>query len=257
MARQRPSEEDAPPRLPEIVRAVESKTQTLSLLNYTGPTEALDTFRSYFEIEGVSLKRQRSDDGTPTNLAVLHDRDDYVAAADAERLYEAIDTSDGIGSVEDPDELDYPDLLDAVDKPFFTAYDRKRMTVISRTIERAAWVAGDGELHTGLQHLSNLEDQWDLYATFAECDVETHVYGRPDVTLPDSGLLAHPSQTPEIRRSWFVLYRPESDEYAPRVLLAEERNPNQYVGFWTSEAQLVELVYARLRHAYLDANDRA
>jgi DICT domain-containing protein len=254
MARSRPSEEDGIPRLPEIVRAVESKTQTLSLLNYAGPTDALDVFRSYFEIEGVSLVRQRSDGETPTNLAVLHDGDDFVAAADAERLYEAIRTSDGIGSVEDPDELDYPDLLDAVDKPFFTAYDRDRMTVISRTIERAAWDAGAGELHTGLQYLSNLEDQWQLYSTFAACDVETHVYGLPDVELHDSGLVAHPSQADEIRRSWFVLFRPEGEEHVPRVLLAEERNPNQYVGFWTSQPSLVDLVYERLRHAHLDAD---
>jgi len=131
------------------------------------------------------------------------------------------------------------------------------MTVISRTIERAAWEAGAGELHTGLQDLSNLEDQWKLYSTFAECDVETHVYGRSDVTLPESELVSHPSHSAEIRRSWFVLYRPEDDDHLPRVLLAEERNPNQYVGFWTSERRLVDLVYARLRHAYLEADGRA
>ena len=125
------------------------------------------------------------------------------------------------------------------------------LIAMSRFIERRAYRHESGRLRTSFQRLSRIEDErgtWNVYRTFDESGVQTHVYGVPDWRPPsDSTLIAHGGYTAEFRNSWFVVYRPidadgsestESDE-SHAALVAVQTEPRTWRGFWTFRPELV------------------
>jgi hypothetical protein len=230
------------PSLQNIVKQVEASAPTLTLYNADLDEEVGRDVRSYFDVQSVNLRRAATDDGRPRNFFVLHDGDEFVEAAPFRDVYAAIRPDSPLLNQSDPGEIDYPDLLRAVDETVFTDYGRRRMTLASREIEEYAYRHG-GTLHAGFQELSNVKPQRRLYRNIADADVDTHLYGAPDWTVPDGHAL-HEYEDPEITRSWFVvLDGPDEDK---RALLAEERQSGEFYGFWTFRSDIVDVILARL-----------
>jgi len=144
----------------------------------------------------------------------------------------------------DPDEIEYPDLLQQIDHTVFTDYGWRRMTIASREIEEFAYRHG-GSLHAGFQAFSNLKPQYTLYDRLARAGVDTHLYGEPDWRVPSEVHDLHEYEDDEIRSTWFVVLDAERDA-EKRALLAEERERDQFYGFWTFDEDIVDTILDRL-----------
>ncbi|MGB9965269.1 DICT sensory domain-containing protein [Halobacterium sp. CBA1126] len=236
--------DDAAPRLQDIVDRVDERALTLTLYNADVPRSVLRDVQSYFEVQSVDLRRAATDDGDPRNFVVLHDGSEYLAATSLGSLYRVIRPDSPLIEASDPGEIAYPELFEHIDQSVFTDYGRDRMVVASREIESSAHRLG-GRLHAGFQRLSNLRPQYRLYERLAAAGVDTHIYGRPNWTVPTDAHTIHAYDDEEITDTWFVVLDAD-DDADKRALLAEERHDDQFYGFWTFDSDIVDTILARL-----------
>ncbi|MCD2199778.1 hypothetical protein LPA44_07695 [Halobacterium sp. KA-4] len=236
--------DDAAPPLPDIVDRVDERALTLTLYNVDVPRSVLQDIQSYFAVQSVDLRRAATDDGIPRNFVVLHDDSEYLAASSLKSLYRVVRPDSPLIDVSAPEEIEYPELFRHIDQSVFTDYGRDRMVVASREIESSAHQLG-GTLHAGFQRLSNLRPQYRFYERLAAAGVDTHIYGRPNWTVPTDAHTIHAYEDDEITDTWFVVLDAKSDD-DKRALLAEERDDNQFYGFWTFNAAIVDTILARL-----------
>lgn len=237
------------PSLSRIVSVVEGHTQTLSLYNTDAPKFVPNEIREHFETTSVEVRTARTEDSVPENFAVLHDDEQFVAASDLFDLHQAVKPTGRWQNLQTP-RRDYPQLLTEIDHSVFKEYGKRRMILASRDIELQAWECRPSTLHVGFQEFSRLRTQESLYRKLtAELDV--HLYGVPDWDLPFDSVTPHGYDTDEIKTHWFVVVEPpENAEIRPRALLAQEREPNVYSGFWTSQESIVRRILDRLEAAY-------
>jgi hypothetical protein len=74
--------------------------------------------------------------------------------------------------------------------------------------------------------------------------LDVHVFGEPDWEPPAMGdVTLHATVDPEITDVWFVVYDGE-DPLDDCALLAEERSPGQFHGFWTYDSDRVRDIVA-------------
>lgn len=240
---------DEPPRLPDIVYTVKSAMPTVSICNFDASPRVREALSEYFSKQSVQLRHTQTDNRVPKNFAVLHDGDEYLAASKLEPLYEAIRAEASPNGESDPDEIQIPDVLSQITRTEFSSYNTARMVNISRIIEQAAWNAKAGELHAGFQQLSKARDQWHLYSQLANSHLDVHLYGAPDWEVPAGEATVHAYDDAEITRTWFVVAELPGEQ-SNRALLAEERGPSEFYGFWTDESRITETILERLRAEY-------
>jgi hypothetical protein len=235
--------------LAELLRAAEEQRQTLSVVNYDGPDHVLATLQEYFDAQSLVLRTTRTESRKPANFAVLHDDDEFLGAAPVEDIYHVARPDADLVGNGDVDELDCHRLFGEIDQSVFADYGERRMIAVSRAIEQTAWEHRAGELHAGFQSLSKLRHQWRIYRALADTDVEVHVYGRPDWTVPDDRFDVHGDRGQELARHWFVVFiSPNGDD---RALLAQEREPGRFFGVWTTRTEFAQALRRRLHDRYL------
>lgn len=232
--------------LSSIIEDVTGTERTLTVYDPADP-EAIEDVKRHFEVQNVAVEEASAPEG-PDDFAVLHDDGEFLAAADLGELRRAVTFEAGLLDA-DFEEQQYPDVLKHTDDTTFTAYEKRRMILASREIEERAWRTGEGELHAGFQRLSLFRDQWDRYARLGETGVSVHVYGEPDWQAPAADWLTlHEEDAPEVRGSWFVAF--DAPEGTGCALVAEEREPDRFGGFWTYDEAVVGDVLGHLRETY-------
>lgn len=243
---------DEPLTLQEIIRAVQDYRQTATLFNYRGDDDSLTELRRFFRKQNVRLKERRTPNGDPHDFVVLHRGDEFIAADRFDRLYDAVT---GQGKVSDPDSIEtmaYPEVLSRIDHTLFEGYDKNTMVGIARGVEQFAWRIADGEIHTSFQKLSRYRTQAKIYHSLVDRGIEVHLYGAPvtgaEPEIDHPGIITHPSTAEEITRSWFVVFdRPGGQR---RGLLAWERVPDDFYGFWTTHDGPIDAILTRIRSRY-------
>lgn len=232
--------------LSRIIGVVEGHTQTLSLYNVEAAADVVADIRRHFTPTSVDVRVRETDDGYPRNFAVLHDETEFLAASGLLELHRAVDPTGWVMDDDQPRSA-YPDLLQKTEQSVFTEYGKRRMILASREIEKGAWDDGPLTLHVGFQEFSRLRSQRSLYRKLTD-RLDIHLYGAPDRKPAVEPLTYHGYDDHEIRNSWFVVVEPDDDYPAirPRALLAEEREPNVYSGFWTSHEPIIDRILARL-----------
>ncbi|WP_251342320.1 DICT sensory domain-containing protein [Haloplanus halophilus] len=230
----------------ELIAAVEAEEKTLTVFNpEAGVATAL---REHFADRNLTIDRAESNAG-PRNYAVLSRDEEFLAA---------IDVSDVLGPTTGvaPDftRETYETVLDELDETLFTSYDTERMVAASKEIEDRAWRGAAGELHAGFQTCARFASQADVYEHLADRgSLDVHVYATPDGhdELDDLGQVElHLSTETEISDSWFVAYDGGGVDAMKCALLAEERLPGSFYGFWTYDSETVDEVIGYLRTTY-------
>lgn len=218
----------------------------------------------------INVDALREHDGVPfegddprelENLALLVEDGQVIAGSTLDELGEAVllVNSDlyvtGSRTLED---VDLPPVISGLTDTAFTLRgypesnrEKLLLITISRFIERAAWMAGDGTLRSSFQRLSRIDDEVgtrNVYERVSEAGIDTHVYGVPDGLPRDLDAVIHGGDTPDFTDSWFVVYRPsegpqptdddlESDlERGMRGgvgMIAVETAPRLWRGLWT------------------------
>jgi hypothetical protein len=237
--------------LTELIAGVESHEKTLTVIN--ADEETVAAVRERFHDRNLTVEQERSASGRPGGFAVLtkgtpEGEDQFVTAA-------SVDDILAQGDPNDPefDDASYRPILDHLDETMFTSYDTGQMVAASREIEDRAWRLGKGELHAGFQMLSILNDQMDVYKRLAEKDrLDVHAYAYPDAEVPrhDTDLTIHVERSTEIETSWFVVYDGGGVDVNKCALLAEEREPRTFYGFWTYDPDTVDWIIDYLNTSY-------
>ena len=232
--------------LAELIAGVEGHQKELTVFN--AEERAVSALRERFHDRNVSVGAEHTPSGRPTSFAVLSDGEEFVAAADVGAVLRPEDgaTSGGEDGPRRP-------IVEHLDETLFTSYDIEQMVSASREIEDRAWRVGSGALHAGFQKLSILGEQMDIYERLAENgSLDVHAYAVPDAEVPDhgDGLTVHVERSDEIGRSWFVAYDGDGVDVNKCALVAEERDPRSFYGFWTYDPATVDWIIDHLESTY-------
>jgi DICT domain-containing protein len=230
--------------LRELIAGVEAHEKTLTVFNADdGVVEAL---RERFADRNLSVEGATAADG-PRSYAVLSDDDEFVTAVSVADVL-ADEPARSVGFAD----ATYRPVLDHLDETMFTSYDVDQMVSASREIEDRAWRAGRGSLHAGFQTLSTLASQRDTYDRLGAHDgLEVHAYAYPDRTYDGEFPFAvHLDRSEELERTWFVAYDGGGVAENKCALVAEERDPRRFYGFWTYDEDTVDYVVDHLERTY-------
>ena len=210
------------------------------------------------------------DPSSVENLALLVEGDEVVAGSTLGELGDTVlfvNSDLYITGTRSLDEVDLPAVISRLSDTTFTLRgypesNRQKLLLItiSRFIERAACVAGDGTLRASFQRLSRLNDEVgtrQVYERVADVGVDMHLYGVPDDVPRDLDAVVHGGDNRDFTRSWFVVYRPPegprsvADKAGSDLergieggvgLLAVEARPRVWRGTWTfDETRVREL----------------
>lgn len=235
----------------EIISGVEAREATLTVFD-PDPTVA-ETLAEHFADRNLRVVAERPADG-PTGYAVLARDGEFVTATAIDELLP--DPDDGDESAEGNGEaasqrVGQP-VLDHLDETLFTSYSRADMVAASREIEDRAWRVGDGELHAGFQTLDVLTGESNTYDRLGTKErLDVHAYAAAEGESPDTEqYTVHIGRTAEIRETWFVAYDGGGFDGAKCVLLAEEREPGRFYGFWSYDPDTVDRVIDYLTERY-------
>lgn len=231
--------------LTELIAGVETHEKTLTVYNADGDT--VEAVREHFADRNVAVESGGSETG-PERFLVLGWREEFITAAGIDDLLaEPEPERPSFGS------RPYEPILDRLDETMFTSYSRGKMLSASREIEDRAWRVGNGELHAGFQRVSTLVSQLDVYSALGERDgLTVHAYVTPDAALPErTEFSIHPERSDEIARVWFVAFDGAGLDSNKCALLAEERTPGEFYGFWTYDPDTVDYVINHLTATYV------
>jgi len=251
----------------EIIAGVEAREATLTVFN-ADPGVA-DTLREHFADRNIRIAEEETATG-PDHYAVLARDGEFVTAVTIEELLprDGPENAAGVGSVGDdgskrrsteaPRRVGEP-ILDHLDETMFTSYSRADMVAASREIEDRAWRVGSGELHAGFQTFDVLTGEADTYDLLGEKDrLDVHAYAANEGSPPDiEHYTVHTGEAAELRETWFVAYDGGGYAEAKCALLAEERAPGEFFGFWSYDQETVDEIISYLTSRYGAESDGA
>lgn len=231
--------------LTELIAGVEADEKTLVVYN---ADDAVEELRDRFADRNVTIEADHTATRTERFLVMLDSEGECLTAVGIDELLEEPGAGNP-GADSDP----HRPILEQLDGTTFTSYGRREMLAASREIEDRAWRIGRGELHSGFQRLSVFETQFEVYTRLGERgDLAVHAYGTPDTSVPEQdSFVVHPERSEEIERSWFVVYDGDGVDDDKCALLAEEREPDSFYGFWTYDPGTVDYVLDHLSSTYL------
>lgn len=225
--------------LTELIEGVEDHEKTLTIFN-TAP-ETLATIQERFADRNIDVIAEQTARG-PQEYVVLSKDGAFITAVSVDTLFDSTADEEGGRS--------YRPILDHLDETMFTSYDTSQMVSASREIEDRAWRIGSGTIHAGFGTLSVLESQLSTYEQLAG-QLCVHLYGHPDTEIPPhEGTTIHIERAAEIRSTWFVAYDGDGGDENKCALLAEERTPNAFYGFWTYDPGTVDWIIEHLVSTY-------
>jgi hypothetical protein len=234
----------------DLVADVERSEKTLVVHN--ADAETVESVVERFATRNVRVTTASTASGPPA-YAVLSDGDRVLSAASLSELVPDGGTPRTPAFAAEP----YRPILDELDEATFTSHDAGRMLAASREIEDRAWRVG-GTLYAGFQRYSRLEPQLSVYEQLgSRAGLDVVAFGYPDTELPDhrDTFAVFPDRSAEIRDVWFVAYDGGGDDDSKCALLAEEREPRRFYGFWTYDPATVDDVFDHVDDAYLGGSE--
>ena len=240
--------------LAQIVEAIHEHEKELTVFNCDAGESLVVDLCEFFRSQNVRIRAETTTSGSPTDVAVLSDRDrvrSIVSVSTLKELLEGVPPgADAVGIADG----EYEPILEHLKETTFTSYDTEQMLYASREIEDRARRVRDGTIHAGFQRLSLLAEQRSIYADLAARGVEVHAYGVPDTPPPDIDGAVHPIENDEIAETWFVVFDGGGEDIQKSALLAEERGEGSFYGSWTYDATIVDSILEHLEATYLTAD---
>ncbi len=234
--------------LHEKIEAVERERKTLTVYAADPDIDLSEQFAT----KNVAVRHSKLRSVGRDAFLVIRDRRGFRGAIGLDALKEFLEPPIRVPWSDDFDPSAFRDLMALLDRALFTSFDRRQMLATSREIEDRAWRVGTGELHVGFQSPSAFRAQMAVYRRLTdETTLNLHVYARSDWHPPERrDLTFHAEKTDEIGAIWFLVYDGDGDDLQKCALLAEERAPNQFYGFWTYDPATVDELLDYLQRTY-------
>lgn len=271
--------------LREFFAEAESRRRTVTAFAPAYPTWLADWFDArHVDVEYEYLPAREADP-----FLVVSEGDEFLGSVDMRAVEAMARPAVSDPGTDAFAEAVYRTFLSMLPDALFSSFDRRQMLAAAREIEDRAVRAGRGVLAAGFQSRDAFRRQSRLYGRLAsETDLDVRVYGAADWdpppvegvtyygdpsdgsggTAPDddgasagTGGGAPEADDPidtntgaagELGRFWFVAFDGGADVFQSCALLAEERTPGEFYGFWTYDPALVGRLVTYLRETYPD-----
>ncbi|MFD1564722.1 DICT sensory domain-containing protein [Haloarchaeobius amylolyticus] len=147
---------------------------------------------------------------------------------------------------------DRSDLFSFLENTLFTSYSRRQMLATTREIEERAWRVGAGRLYAGFERALAFAVQTDVYERFgSHTSLTVAVFIDDEWTEPvPDGVTVVSERDSELGEYWFVVFDGGDNEQEACALLAEERRPGEFYGFWTYDPAMVTELVTYLETTY-------
>lgn len=230
---------------------VERRRKTLVV--HTDDGAVAEELRHQFETRNVDVTRRPLGSVDDAGFVIVRDGDGDFRGAVGLDQFEAILSP----KIHPPWELaegdyDHATLFDFLENTLFSSYSRKQMIATSREIEERAWRVGSGRLYAGFQRPAALRAQAGVYDRFGEHEsiaVAVFLGDECEVALDDAVAVVT-DDGDELGAFWFVAFEGGGSALDSGALLAEERDPGHYYGFWTFDPSTVGELIAYLERTY-------
>lgn len=237
--------------LGEAIANVERRRKTLEV--HAPATDQADEIAAQFSTKNVEVTHSPLPPDAETGFVIVRGPDGGFQGSLGLTTFEALLAPD----VHPPWELaeretQYVELFDFLDDTLFSSYDSRQMLATAREIEERAWRLGAGRLYTGFQDVDVLREQVAVYerlASHGRLSVQLYVNAAWDVDV-SAELPVREESADEIGAFWFVIYDGGGSDVDKCGLIAEERSPDEYYGFWTYDPALIDDVVAYLEAEY-------
>lgn len=236
--------------LEDAIRAVEGHRRTLDV--YTAAESVASELERQFSTRNVRVARERVPPRDDPGFVVVRDEDGtFRGAVGVEQLRTLLAPEVRPPWTDDADE-EVAEAFDFLQNTIFTSYDRRQMLAAAREIEERAWRANRGWLYVGFQRADAFESQLPVYDRFAtERALTIRIFVDDEWAEEAPGTIEVVSDAGgEIGEFWFVLFH--ADGPSSCGLLAEERSPGRFYGFWTYDPGRVEALVDHLDERYVD-----
>lgn len=238
--------------LRDAIDRIERRERTLEV--YTADDEIAEGLKTQFSTRNVEVTHRRIEEERDPDIVIIRDPDGEVEGS------LRIDSLDALLSpeVRPPWRLEEAiasgtGLLDFLDELIFTSYDRRQMLATAREIEERAWRVNAGSLYAGFQRAEAFRSQLPVYNRFAtERNLAVRILIQ-DEWAGDAhdALRVVTDPAEEVGQFWLVTFDNRGDAQSKCALLAEERRPGRYYGFWTYDPELVDDIVEYLESTYL------
>ncbi|WP_324661722.1 DICT sensory domain-containing protein [Haloarcula sediminis] len=246
---------NAAERLRAIVEESDASEQSLVVVNRTEVDPIQRLLATTFDEQSVDVA-EADVPNTEDDMVLLVRDGEIVASSSLQSVMDAclLVNSDlyrsGAGGIE---RSRAPSVITELDETVFelrgfpaSAKEKLILVLISRFIEGGALDHGSGVLRATFQKLSRLGTESgtrEVYRRLSETDLEVHVYGVDDWTVPAAlDVETHAGSHRGYRDSWCVMFRPSEDAVRHAALVALETGPNEWVGTWTYDAGKVRRI---------------
>lgn len=235
--------------LREALERVANRHKTITVYSTTPHPE----LAAQFGTRNATVVHRPLPPGYDRGFVVVTEGDEYVGSMSVEEL-EAL-TRPPVAPPWERD-LGLGRLYDLLDDTLFATFDRRQMLATAREIEDRAWRTGWGTLYAGFQRPAALSAQVGVYEQLViRTRLDVHVLVRADWSPPPvAGATVHAESADEVGQFWLVCFDGGGDDFRKCALLAEERSPGVYYGFWTYEPDLVDELLTYLRETYVEGN---
>lgn len=244
--------------LRDVFAMVAQQRKTLEV--YTADEEIASEIDSQFGTRNVRVVHIPLASGDRTGFVIIRNADgEFRGALGIEHL-RALLSPDIHPPWELDTDRDYADIFDFLDNSLFASFDKPQMLATAREIEEHAWRADDGTLFAGFQRRQAFDKQTGVYTTLAEqTSLSITVFIEddwPGSALPDTVKVVT-AGAEEIGAFWLVLFDGGESELGAAGLVAEERDPGEYYGFWTYDQMIVDSIMGYLETEYGDSGEDA
>lgn len=253
----------------DIVRTVDLPAKRLLVSGERPPSRALRDIGDFFDVDrsAITYSPRPVAEPVPNVSAPPHPQRSFVSiyneesdepllTADVETLRTAV-TSDAESLNTSLERPEHPTrIFESAGGTAVSSHTIRQMIVVSRHIERLSREFSGGEIHACFQRLSLLGNDLKTtlqYNLLAEAGVDVHIYGFDDHDLPEIETpTVHRSPNEELKANWVVAFDSvgERDTGRSAALVARERAPDEYAGFWTFEPAIVDAVIECLSTTY-------
>lgn len=234
--------------LAEVLAAVERRRRRVVLYGSASEADLLNQFAT----RNADVEHRTLPAGGPPGFLVVRDGDGFAGSIGVDELRELLEPP--IHRPWAPGDVGggYRAMFEVLDDTVFTSLQRRQLLAAAREIEDRAYRVGRGTLRVGFQSLSALRAQVPVYEQLGgETDLDVHVYGDRDWDPPSiPNVTVHGESGEEVGAFWFMAFDGGDDETNACGLLAEERVPDRYYGFWTYDLALVGQIADHLVETY-------
>lgn len=145
---------------------------------------------------------------------------------------------------------EYRALFELLDNTLFGSLSRRQLLATARELEDRAYREGAGTFRVGFQSLSAFTAQKAVYRRLAdETALDIHIYVRAEASTADMESVPvtfHTEPADQVGRFWFLMFDGNGDDRRKCALVAEERDPDSFYGFWTYEPTVVDQAFAAI-----------